>query len=82
MRRCATGRKPSDTTRRLGTATAAQTRYNVALTLAQRGRLGDGLLWAQAALRDFESYSGRAADIAQTRQLIAAIERGLAGGQG
>jgi tetratricopeptide (TPR) repeat protein len=62
---------------------AAQTRVNVARALAaERGRLGDGLLWAQAALRDYQSYGDRAAaGIAQTQQLIAEIERGLAGGQ-
>jgi hypothetical protein len=40
------------------------------------------LLWAQAALRDYQSHGDRAtADIAQTQQLIAGIERDLAGGQ-
>jgi tetratricopeptide (TPR) repeat protein len=62
---------------------AAQTRYNVAGALARRGRLPEGLLWAQAALRDYQTYEDHApAEIAQTQQLIADIERGLAGGQG
>ena len=61
---------------------AADTRCHVARALAQRGRLGDGLLWAQAALRDYQSYGDRAAaKIAQIQQLIAAIEQVLAGGQ-
>jgi tetratricopeptide (TPR) repeat protein len=62
---------------------AAQTRYNVAVALANRGRFGDGLLWAQAALRDFQTYGDRAAaEIAQTQQLIAEIEEALGGGRG
>ena len=62
---------------------AATTRANVAAALAQRGRLGDGLLWAQAAQRDYQAYGDRAAaDIAQTQRLIAAIEQAMAGGQG
>jgi tetratricopeptide (TPR) repeat protein len=62
---------------------AAQNRFNVTLALAEGGRLGDGVLWAQAALRDFQSYGDRAAaDIAQTQGLIAAIEQDLGGSQG
>jgi tetratricopeptide (TPR) repeat protein len=62
---------------------AAQTRANVGAALAQRGRLGDGLLWAQAALRDYQSFGDRAAaNIAQTQQLIAAIEQAMVGGRG
>jgi tetratricopeptide (TPR) repeat protein len=61
---------------------AAQTRYNVAAALLRDGRLGDGLLWAQAALRDYQTYGDRAAaEIAQTQQLIADIERDLGGGK-
>jgi tetratricopeptide (TPR) repeat protein len=60
---------------------AANTRRNVALALARHGPLEDGLLWAQAALRDFQTYGDRAAaDIAQTKQMIADIED-LAGAQ-
>jgi tetratricopeptide (TPR) repeat protein len=59
---------------------AAQTRGNVAAALADRGRLGDGLLWAEAALRDFQSYGARAAaEIAQIQQLIAEIGQTVAG---
>jgi tetratricopeptide (TPR) repeat protein len=61
---------------------AAQTRGNVALALTEHGRLGDGLLWAQAALRDYQSYGERAAaDIAHSQELIAEIERDMRGGQ-
>jgi tetratricopeptide (TPR) repeat protein len=61
---------------------AASTRHNVAAALAENGRLRDGMLWAQAALRGFQTYGDRAAaDMAETNQLIAAIEQGLAGGQ-
>jgi tetratricopeptide (TPR) repeat protein len=62
---------------------AALTRSNVALALANQGRFGDGLLWAQAALRDFQTYGDRAAaNIAQSQRLIAAIEQALVGGRG
>jgi tetratricopeptide (TPR) repeat protein len=62
---------------------AAVTRNNVARALAEGGRLGDGLLWAQAALRDFQTYGDRAAaKIVQTKELIAAIEQAMGGGQG
>jgi tetratricopeptide (TPR) repeat protein len=61
---------------------AGKIRANVAITLAQRDRWGDGLLWAQAALRDYQTFGDRAADeLAQTQQLIDWIEQGLAGGQ-
>jgi tetratricopeptide (TPR) repeat protein len=55
---------------------AAQTRYNVATLLAQAGRLADAREYAYAALRNFETYGGRAAEqIQQARELIAAIEQ-------
>jgi tetratricopeptide (TPR) repeat protein len=61
---------------------AAQARFNVALALFQRRRLGDALLWAQAALRGFQVYGDRAAaDIAKTQQLIATIEQARPGGR-
>jgi hypothetical protein len=54
---------------------AGQTRYNVALALAQAGRLEDARLYAQAALRDFESLgAGAAATVDKTRDLIASLE--------
>jgi tetratricopeptide (TPR) repeat protein len=55
---------------------AGQTRHNVAVALARVGRYVEALLYARAALRDFESYGqGATADIAYTRGLIAAIEQ-------
>ncbi|MFN8484637.1 MAG: CHAT domain-containing protein [Anaerolineae bacterium] len=62
---------------------AGTTRYNVALALAQDGRLGDALLYAQAALRNFEPYGAGAADMAQkTQELIALIEEAGKTGNG
>jgi hypothetical protein len=59
---------------------AAQTRNIVAITLAENGRLEEALLWAQAALRDLESYGERVADQrAQAQRLITVIEQALAG---
>jgi tetratricopeptide (TPR) repeat protein len=60
--------------------TAAQTRDNVALALFRRGRFGDALVWAQAALRNYQAYGDHAAaNIVQTQQLIARIEQAMAG---
>ena len=60
---------------------AGQTRFNVAVTLAQRGRFDEALLYARAALRNYESYAGRAAEEEQkTRGLIEAIEGARRGG--
>ncbi|MCB9452986.1 MAG: CHAT domain-containing protein [Anaerolineaceae bacterium] len=59
---------------------AGTTRRNVALALWRQGRLRDALLYAGAALRNFEAYQGRAAaDEEQTRRLIAAIEEAMGG---
>jgi tetratricopeptide (TPR) repeat protein len=58
---------------------AAQTRLNVAAALAKRRQFGDALMWAEAALRDFEAYGGLAsANLAGTRQLIARINQAQA----
>jgi tetratricopeptide (TPR) repeat protein len=55
---------------------AAQTRGNVALALAQAGRLPEARAYAQAALRNFATYGpGAAAEVQETRGLIAEIER-------
>jgi tetratricopeptide (TPR) repeat protein len=55
---------------------AGQDRFNVAIALANNGRLTDALLYARAALRNFESYGGRAKDMEdETKELIAEIER-------
>ncbi len=60
---------------------AGQTRCNVAATLAMQGRFDEALLYARAALRNFESYVGRAAEDEQkTRELIQAIEGARRGG--
>jgi tetratricopeptide (TPR) repeat protein len=55
---------------------AGQNRFNVAVALTQRGRFEEALLYACAALRNFESYEGRAAEDEQkTRELMEEIER-------
>jgi tetratricopeptide (TPR) repeat protein len=54
---------------------AGETRYNIALLLADDGRLGDALLYARAALDNFQQAGPSAvgsADLA--RQLIANLE--------
>ena len=57
---------------------AAQTRSNVAIALARAGRFADAREYALVALRNFETYGDRAADmIEQTRQLLAYIESAL-----
>ncbi len=58
---------------------AATTRFNVALALAQNGRLADARLYAQAAQRDFQRYppASVAADVQDTERLLAAIEQAL-----
>lgn len=54
---------------------AGETRCNVAIALANAGRLPDALLYAQAALRNFATYGDRAAEMIQrTQGLIAEIE--------
>jgi len=55
---------------------AGQTRRNVANALANNGRLPDALLYARAALRNFESYGGRAKDMEDdAKGLIEEIEK-------
>ncbi len=57
---------------------AGQTRYNVAVTLKDAGRLEDALLYAQAALRNFETFGDRAAEeIQKTQRLIGRIEENI-----
>lgn len=54
---------------------AGQTRRNIAIVLAQNGRPADALLYARAALRNFEPYGDRALDkVEQTKSTIAWIE--------
>lgn len=55
--------------------TAGQTHYNLALALVQAGRLGDALLYAQAALRNFQSYGASAQNmIDDAHRLISRIQ--------
>jgi tetratricopeptide (TPR) repeat protein len=55
---------------------AGQTRYNVALMLAQQNRLADARAYAEAALRNFQVYGSRAAaEIEETQRLLAAINQ-------
>jgi tetratricopeptide (TPR) repeat protein len=54
-----------------------QTRFNIALLLQDDGRPGDALLYARAALHDFERTGpGAARDAAQARGLITELEQG------
>lgn len=56
---------------------ASQTRFNVALAFLRAGRRTDALEYAEAALRGFESYGGRAAEnVEKTQRLIADIRGG------
>jgi tetratricopeptide (TPR) repeat protein len=57
---------------------AALTRYNVALALIRLDRFVDALDYANAALRNFETYGEGAMEwIQKTRNLIAQIEKAL-----
>jgi len=55
---------------------AANTRFNVAIALAQAGRLADAREYALAALRNYETFGDRAAEeIQRTQELVAEIQR-------
>jgi tetratricopeptide (TPR) repeat protein len=55
---------------------AGQTRYNVALALADDGRIADALLYARAALHNYQQAgSGAASGAAVTERLIASLEQ-------
>ena len=59
----------------------SETRFNVALALANAGRLTDTLLYARAALRNFATYGDRAAaEFQRTQGLIEQIEQPMRGG--
>jgi len=59
---------------------AGQTRFNIALMLAGADRRAEALLFARAALTDFEHYGERAAsDATDARALIALLEEGSSG---
>jgi tetratricopeptide (TPR) repeat protein len=54
---------------------AARTRENVALAYARAGRFDDALLFARAALANFEQFGpAAAAEAEQARGLVAQIE--------
>jgi hypothetical protein len=56
---------------------AGWTRLNAAITLKRARRPDDALLYAQAALRDYETLGpGTAAQADQARQLITSLQRG------
>jgi tetratricopeptide (TPR) repeat protein len=62
---------------------AALTRYNVALAYADAARFEDALLFARAALRNFEEFGPRAADMATLAQeLVAEYEAAVKKGGG
>ena len=57
---------------------AGQTRYNVALTMRQAGRLADAQEYARAALTNFQTFDNRAVDWIQLiQQLITDIEKAM-----
>jgi tetratricopeptide (TPR) repeat protein len=59
---------------------AGTTRFNIAITLANNGRPSDALLYARAALRNFEPYGqGAAQNIQDAQGLIAEIEQAMKG---
>ena len=59
---------------------AGRLRRNITIALANNGRLSDALLYARAALRNFESYGGRAKqDEDDAKGLIAEIEGKMKG---
>ena len=62
---------------------AGITRRNIAIALAQNGRLSDALLYARAALRNFEPYGqGAAQNIQDAQGLIAEIDQAMKGKDG
>jgi tetratricopeptide (TPR) repeat protein len=55
---------------------AGQTRYYIAVLLAGAGRVGDALLYARAALRNYQQAGPGAASQADlARQLVASLEQ-------
>ncbi|MBN8595019.1 MAG: CHAT domain-containing protein [Anaerolineae bacterium] len=59
---------------------AALTRENVAIDLLNTRRFPDALLYAEAALRGFQSSHNADANIAELQRLIEAIKQAMAGG--
>jgi tetratricopeptide (TPR) repeat protein len=62
---------------------AAQVRYNAALVLLRYNqRLEEALLWAQAAIEDYQPYGQAVAiELTKTQQLIVDIQQAISGGQ-
>lgn len=59
---------------------AGRHQRNIAITLANNGRLSDALLYARAALRNFETYQGRAKEMEdKAKGLIEEIEKAISG---
>ena len=57
---------------------AGTTRFNIAIDLTNNGRLSNALLYARAALRNFESYGGRTKDMEdRAKGLIGEIEAAM-----
>jgi tetratricopeptide (TPR) repeat protein len=55
---------------------AGQVRYNIALLLADAGRVGDALLYARAALGNYQQAGpSAAAEAARTERLIAELQQ-------
>ncbi|MBL7647574.1 MAG: CHAT domain-containing protein [Candidatus Hydrogenedentes bacterium] len=53
----------------------ASARFNIALDFGSAGRFSESLIYAKAALRDFEDYGPRAVEMAErTKELIAICE--------
>jgi tetratricopeptide (TPR) repeat protein len=60
---------------------AGQSRFNMALLFLDHGRFADARLYAAAALDDFRSYQGHAAEMeTRAEKLLAAIDKAAAGG--
>jgi tetratricopeptide (TPR) repeat protein len=60
---------------------AGKVRFNVALALADSGRLPDAREYARAALRDFQTYGDAAAEmIERTQRVLAMIGEALGSG--
>jgi tetratricopeptide (TPR) repeat protein len=55
---------------------AAGTRFNVAIALARAGRFADARQYAEAALRDYQTYgAGAAEDVQHTLDIISRIDK-------
>ncbi len=55
---------------------AGQTRYNIALLLANDGRISDALLYARAALDNFrQAGPGAATEATEAEQLVASLQQ-------